>query len=61
MATDPQGDMITALENFRNAAENGTLNPKIVRAVAETVNAVRISDIAGGIWSRGGPTAEPKT
>jgi hypothetical protein len=58
MTSDPQGDMISALENFRNAAENGTLNPKIVRLVAETINAVRTSD---GGFGLSGPTAGRET
>jgi hypothetical protein len=37
MTRDLQGDMITALENYRIAFENGTLNPEIVRAVNETI------------------------
>ena len=41
MTSDPQGDLITALENFRNAYENGTLNPEIVRAVVEAFYAAR--------------------
>jgi len=41
MTGDLQGDMITALENYRIAFENGTLTPQLVRAVNETINAVR--------------------
>jgi hypothetical protein len=41
MTSDLQGEMITALENFRNAVENGTLNPEIVRSLVEAINAAR--------------------
>ena len=41
MTSDLQGEMITALENFRDAVENGTLNPEIVRSLVEAVNAAR--------------------
>jgi hypothetical protein len=41
MTRDPQGDMLTAMENYRLAVENGTLTREIIRAVVETINAAR--------------------
>jgi hypothetical protein len=41
MTSDPQGEMITALENYLNAIENGTLNPEIVRAFVAAFYAAR--------------------
>jgi hypothetical protein len=41
MTGDLQGDMITALENFANAVENGTLSHQIIRALVEAIDAAR--------------------
>jgi len=41
MASDAQGDMITALENYAQAIENGTLNHQIIRALVQAINAAR--------------------
>jgi hypothetical protein len=41
MTSDLQGDLITALENYRNACENGMLNYQIILTVVEAINAVR--------------------
>jgi hypothetical protein len=41
MTSDPQGDMLTALENYRLAFETGTLTGEIIRTVVETINAAR--------------------
>jgi hypothetical protein len=41
MTRDLQGEMITALENYRNAFENGTLNLEIVRTLIAAIIATR--------------------
>jgi hypothetical protein len=41
MTRDLQGEMITALENYRNAFENGTLNLEIVRTLIAAIIAAR--------------------
>jgi hypothetical protein len=41
MTDDPHGDMITALVNFANAVENGTLSHQIIRALIEAIDADR--------------------
>jgi hypothetical protein len=41
MTRDLQGELITALENYRTAFENGTLNLEIVRTVIAAINAAR--------------------
>ena len=41
MTRDLKGEMITALENYRNAFENSTLNLEIVRTVIAAIIAAR--------------------
>jgi hypothetical protein len=41
MTRDLKGEMITALENYRNAFENGTLNLEIVRTEIAAIIAAR--------------------
>ena len=41
MTRDLQGEMITALENYRNAFENGALNLEIVRTLIAAIIAAR--------------------
>ena len=41
MTRDLQGEMITALENYRNAGENRTLNLEIIRTVIAAIIAAR--------------------
>jgi hypothetical protein len=38
---DLWSDIVTALENYANACEDGSLNHQIVRALAEAFNASR--------------------
>ena len=41
MTRDLQGEMITALENYRSAFESGTLNLEIVRTMITAIIAAR--------------------
>jgi hypothetical protein len=41
MTRDLQGEMITALENYRNAFENGSLNLEMVRTLIAAIIAAR--------------------